>query len=176
MFDSFIIPLIRSNFHVTESSHHRNRLFYFRHDVWRKMTEPALLALKASMLEEMPTSLATSILTRRTLGFSQIRLLPKATGLRPIANLRRRAQSLRGGKTVLGRSINSVLTPVFNVLKYEKVCQSLPIPRKITYSARNTKQKSSGLLFFLYLGCSTSCKITRRIYHQWDCLVPSSTS
>src|SRR3954470_9240094 len=46
VFDSFLIPLVRSNFHVTESNVHRNRLFYFRHDVWRMLTEPSLSNLK----------------------------------------------------------------------------------------------------------------------------------
>jgi len=85
------------------------------------MTEPALAALKISMLEEVPSDTALKTLTRRALGFSQIRLLPKASGMRPISNLRRRAQVLKNGKAVLGRSINSVLAPVFNVLNYEKV-------------------------------------------------------
>lgn len=123
LFDSFIVPLIRSNFYVTESSQYRNRLFYFRHDVWRRLTEPALAALKMSMLEEVPSDTALKTLTRRALGFSQIRLLPKVDGMRPISNLRRRAQIVKNGKAVLGRSINSVLAPVFNVLNYEKVCK-----------------------------------------------------
>lgn len=95
--------------------------------MWRQLTEPALAELKLSMLEEMPKELATKTLERRALGFSQIRLLPKAKGMRPIANLRRRAQVMKNGRLVLGRSINSVLAPVFNVLNYEKVCERLSI-------------------------------------------------
>ena len=63
---------------------------------------------------------AKRLLDARTLGFSQIRLLPKANGLRPIMNLRRRVIKLQNGKAVLGRSINSVMAPVFNMLSYEK--------------------------------------------------------
>ena len=120
VFDSILIPLIRSNFHVTESNAHQNRLFYFRHDVWRTLTEPALTTLKASTFEEIKTSKARNILDARALGFSQIRLLPKANGLRPITNLRRRVTKLQNGKVTLGRSINSVMAPVFNILDYEK--------------------------------------------------------
>ena len=120
MFDSLLIPLIRSNFHVTESSMHRNRLLYFRHDVWRQLTEPALTSLKLSMFEEIPSVKAKQILDARTLGFSQIRLLPKTTGVRPIMNLRRRVMKLHNGKISLGRSINSIMAPVFNVFDYEK--------------------------------------------------------
>lgn len=120
VFDSLLIPLIRSNFHVTESNTHRNRLFFFRHDVWRRLTEPSLTALKLSMFEEMKPLQAKHLLSARALGFSQVRLLPKKSSFRPIMNLRRRMTEKRSGKAVLGRSINSVMAPVFNMLDYEK--------------------------------------------------------
>jgi telomerase reverse transcriptase len=118
IFDSLLIPLIRSNFHVTESNVHRYRLFYFRHDVWKSLAEPALMTLKNSMFEELNIQKASRILERRKLGFSHIRLLPKEKGIRPIMNLRRRA--FKKGTTYLGSSINSILAPVHNVLTYEK--------------------------------------------------------
>ncbi|KAL2046145.1 hypothetical protein N7G274_001592 [Stereocaulon virgatum] len=120
IFDSLLIPLIRSNFHVTESNVHQNRLYYFRHDVWRSVTEPAMSTLKLSMFEEIKTHRAKKILDARLLGFSQIRLLPKSNGVRPIANLRRRVTKLQNGKVTLGRSINAIMTPVFNALAFEK--------------------------------------------------------
>ena len=119
-FDSILIPLIRANFHVTESSVHGNRLFYFRHDVWRALTEPSLATMKLSMFEELNTEKARKMLDTRKLGFSQIRLLPKASGLRPIMNLRRRVTKLRNERITLGKSINQVMGPVFNMLSYEK--------------------------------------------------------
>jgi telomerase reverse transcriptase len=120
LFDSFLIPLVRSNFHVTESNVHRNKLFYFRHDVWRILTEPSLTTMKTSMFELMPTDRMTRLLQMRPLGFSKIRLLPKRSGFRTIMNLKRRQQVVRNGSMSLGRSINSVMTPVFNVITYEK--------------------------------------------------------
>ncbi|KAL1595841.1 Telomerase reverse transcriptase [Paraconiothyrium brasiliense] len=120
VFDSFLIPLIRSNFHVTESNVHRNRLFYFRHDVWRMLTEPSLSNLRLNLFEEVPTEHATKLLLSRPLGYSKIRLLPKKVGVRLITNLKRRQQIVRNGATVLGRSINSVMSPAFNVITYEK--------------------------------------------------------
>ena len=120
VFDSLLIPLIRSNFHVTESNVHQNRLFYFRHDVWRALTEPAMANFKLNMYEEINTVKARNLLDARALGFSQIRLLPKSNGVRPITNLRRRVTKIQNGKVTLGRSINSVMAPVFNVLDFEK--------------------------------------------------------
>jgi len=76
--------------------------------------------LKTSMFEEIETLKAKKLLDARTLGFSQIRLLPKNNGVRPITNLRRRVTKIQNGKVTLGRSINSVMAPVFNMLDFEK--------------------------------------------------------
>ena len=99
----------------------RNRLFYFRHDVWKKLSEPSLTKIKTSMFEDFKTEAAMKVLRGRKLGYSQLRLLPKEVGARPIMNLRRRTQTNFGNKLVLGRSINSLLRPAFTVLNYEKV-------------------------------------------------------
>lgn len=120
VFDSLLIPLIRSNFYVTESNVHRSRLFFFRHDVWRYIAEPAMTQIKSRMFEEVKVKDALKILESRQLGYSQIRLLPKQAAVRPIMNLRRR-MIVRKDKNVLGRSINSILSPVYNMLKLEKV-------------------------------------------------------
>jgi telomerase reverse transcriptase len=125
VFDSILVPLIRSNFHVTESIH-KNRLFYFRHDVWRSLAEPALAKIKASMFEEVKLEKALVILESRSLGFAQVRLQPKETGVRPIMNLKRRA--IRKGQKMLGPSINSVLAPIYNVFTFERVGQESMVP------------------------------------------------
>lgn len=118
-FDSLLIPLIRSNFYVTESNTHRYRVFYFRHDIWRRIAEPAFAELKINMFQEVKLSEANDILDSRRLGFSQLRLLPKGKKLRPIMNLRRRQMSRKESK-ILSPSINSVLGPVHTVLRFEK--------------------------------------------------------
>lgn len=123
IFDSYLVPLIRSHFHVTESSVHRNQLFYFRHDVWKAISEPALHSLKLNMFEECSTEELQGAMAQRALGVSKVRLLPKEQGMRPIINLRRRVQRQQHGGLVLGRSINSILTPAFSILNYEKACR-----------------------------------------------------
>ncbi|KAJ6184750.1 Telomere reverse transcriptase [Penicillium mononematosum] len=127
IFDSILIPLIRSHFYVTESQTHRNRLFYFRHDLWQQLTKQPFGDLKATMFEELEPDQAQRVLTRRSLGFGALRLLPKSTGLRPILNLRKRAwkeSSWGKSKTYLAASINSSITPIYNMLTYE--CQQVP--------------------------------------------------
>jgi telomerase reverse transcriptase len=121
LFDSILIPLIRSNFHVTESNNDKNLLYYFRLDVWQIITTPTLDELKNDMYEEIPTESVKKLLSIRKLGYSNVRLLPKVNSFRPIINLRRRPEYLHAGKRLLGPSINSMLTPVYKALQYEAV-------------------------------------------------------
>lgn len=140
LFDSFLIPLIRSNFYVTESGADRYRLFFFRHDVWRYVAEPAMAVLKTNMFEEVKTEDALRIRQSRRLGYSQVRLLPKQNKMRPIMNLRRRTL-LQGGRKILGPSINSVLAPVNSMLKLEKVisCQGIFLDNWLTMIGPESK-------------------------------------
>ncbi|RYP70145.1 hypothetical protein DL771_005657 [Monosporascus sp. 5C6A] len=123
IFDSLLIPLIRSNFYVTESNHQKCRLFFFRHDVWRYVAEPQMNSLKLKMFEEVNTDDACRILDSRALGFSQVRLLPKGTTMRPIMNLGRRTFP-RGNKKELGLAINKLLAPAQAVLQLEAILRS----------------------------------------------------
>ncbi|KAM3433002.1 hypothetical protein MY4824_006262 [Beauveria thailandica] len=119
IFDSLLIPLVRNTFYVTESSSHRNQVFYFRHDVWKIISERAMSAIKDGMLEELKVGDVQHAMGARRLGFSQLRLLPKGAALRPIMNLRRRFPTQQNQK-ILGPSINAILAPMHNVLKLEK--------------------------------------------------------
>ena len=120
LFDSMLMPLIRSNFYVTDTSTHKYRLVFFRHDVWKHIAEPAMASLKAKMFEDVKLSDALRVLQARRLGFSQVRLLPKVNTMRPIMNLRKRSATVRG-RQVLGPSINTILGPTYQVLKLETV-------------------------------------------------------
>ncbi|KKK16462.1 hypothetical protein AOCH_006621 [Aspergillus ochraceoroseus] len=124
VFDSILIPLIRGNFYVTESQVHRNRLFYFRHDVWRRLTLQPLAKLRSSMFEELNAEASQRAPGGRLLGYGSLRLLPKTTGIRPILNLRRRmlVETRWAGQTrqSWGQSVNSALAPILSMLNYEK--------------------------------------------------------
>ena len=123
VFDSLLIPVIRSHFYVTESNIHRNRLFYFRHDVWRTVSEPSLTDLRFTMFQSLRASDLRQARHSRLLGHSQVRLLPKETGARPIINLRRKIIKNQNGKPVLSQNINSRLMPCFATLNYERNIQ-----------------------------------------------------
>lgn len=123
VFDSIVIPLVRTNFYVTESQLHRNRLFFFRHDVWRHLTEQPLADLKSKMFEKVDRGLASGQQKRQYLGFGSLRLLPKSTGVRPILNLGKkvlRETIINGRKRAYFTSINRNIIPISNMLMYER--------------------------------------------------------
>lgn len=81
--------------------------------------------LKTKMFEEVKLDEALSILDSRRLGYSHVRLLPKQNTVRPIMNLRRRMVTRKKNNDVLGQSINSILGPVYNMFKLEKVSNEI---------------------------------------------------
>ncbi|KAI9809920.1 MAG: hypothetical protein M1825_000353 [Sarcosagium campestre] len=123
LFDSFLIALVRSHFYVTESSVSQNRLYFFRHDVWLRLSRPALLALRQSIYEELPVNEAQEVMGRTSLPYNQIRLLPKANGFRSITNFSRRLTKKPHDRNHLVRSVNTWLQPVARVLNLIKVQQ-----------------------------------------------------
>lgn len=144
IFDSILIPLLRNNFYVTESSRYRNRVLYFRHDDWNAISQPVLGKLKDGCFEKIGKHKAVGIMSQRSFGYSFVRLLPKETGMRPIVNLRRRSVKVEREASVKTphapaganqrqkddaywghairpkNSINVILGAVFQVLNYEK--------------------------------------------------------
>ena len=67
LFDSFVMHILRNNFYITETAIHRNRVYYFRHDIWREISTPSITKLKNSMLEEISKVffLLTNLMTGR---------------------------------------------------------------------------------------------------------------
>ncbi|KAL7267279.1 Telomerase reverse transcriptase [Rhizina undulata] len=119
LFDSFLMPLLSSHFYISESNNHRNRIFFFRHDVWKRLSEPALEKLKTEMFEAHPAEKAGAILAQRVLGHSQARPLPKRAGIRLVMNLRRKGMA-SGANDKPKPSINSTLGPVYSGLSWER--------------------------------------------------------
>lgn len=120
IFDSILIPLIAANFYVTESSVHRNKLLYFRQDVWNRLCKPCLLSVRLGTLAPVRSNQAQRRIGTEQLGYSLTRLVPKDIGVRSITNLKRRSVQLINGKRILVPSVNSRLTPIFNVFNYER--------------------------------------------------------
>lgn len=132
LFQSVIIPLIRSNFYATETEHMGKRVVYYRKQVWCHIRKASLNCLLSNQFVEIKKVCdLKERLERQHIGLAKLRLLPKQNGIRPIATLSKRLsvediKSHTSLKSILSqrsksycRSTNSILQSTFDVLKYE---------------------------------------------------------
>ncbi|KAK9368966.1 Telomerase ribonucleoprotein complex RNA binding domain-containing protein [Lipomyces kononenkoae] len=122
LFDSLIPSIVRGHFFVTDSATTRNRLVYFRHDVWHRLSQPALNKITSTMFDEVPMKLLTTIADDKTrrLGFAAIRLLPKATGVRLIMRLNKKGLRKSVNKQALGSTIQSPSDALPKLLAFQQ--------------------------------------------------------
>jgi hypothetical protein len=87
LFSDFVVALLRSAFFVTESEFSGKQVLYYRKPVWARFRNLSLhkLIQQQHQYQELSQAEARGRLTQ--LGVSALRLLPKATGVRPIATL-----------------------------------------------------------------------------------------
>ncbi len=122
LIDGFVIDLVKTTFKVTEAAASGSRSLFFRQDDWETISQPLLDNLGSTLFTQVPQAELGLVLANRQLGYSSVRLLPKATGVRPIINLGKRPMVIgKGGKTELGKAINTILKPVLDVLNFERV-------------------------------------------------------
>lgn len=145
VFCHFLIPLLRSNFYVTETEFSARLTLYYRKPVWSMFRSMSMAKLLDNQYMEITKREAIERIRSRKMGFSRLRLLPKKCGVRPVAMLQRRvfldfedmsltehAGNLRGYSTITrprkkrksieskSQSTNFVLESVFEVLRYER--------------------------------------------------------
>eukprot|EP01114_Cavostelium_apophysatum_P022198 TRINITY_DN7957_c0_g1_i2.p1 TRINITY_DN7957_c0_g1~~TRINITY_DN7957_c0_g1_i2.p1 ORF type:complete len:1151 (-),score=257.66 TRINITY_DN7957_c0_g1_i2:26-3478(-) len=116
LFDDLIIPLIRFHFYCTESGHHRNRILYFRRRIWAKLFKLSIAELELQVYEKISENEAEDILQSRPFLYSFLRIIPKASGYRPILNFGRRPKNFEHAG-----SINTVLANAHSIMKFEQV-------------------------------------------------------
>eukprot|EP00977_Amphora_coffeiformis_P011071 scaffold2655_cov179-Amphora_coffeaeformis.AAC.4 len=85
--EKFVIPLASACFHVTETEFTGNRLVYYRKPVWALFRSLSMKKLLTSQYNAMTTEEAAARQDQQRMGFSRLRLVPKTTGVRPIATL-----------------------------------------------------------------------------------------
>lgn len=82
----FLIPLLANIFCITETEFQAKRVMYYRKPIWSLFRALSMQKLSAQYTE-IPKQLAREKLRNQTFGVSRLRLLPKETGVRPIAAL-----------------------------------------------------------------------------------------
>ena len=90
LFVHYIIPLLRSIFYVTESEFSAKRVLYYRKPVWSIFRSLSMKKLLSRQYKEISSNEALSRISEQKMGFSKLRLLPKATGVRALALLSKR--------------------------------------------------------------------------------------
>ncbi|KAF9147000.1 hypothetical protein BG015_011419, partial [Linnemannia schmuckeri] len=117
LFDGFLMPLLQATFYVTDSSYQRNKVFYYRHELWRIITQSAVNSIQGKMFIKM----APEEVSACNNVYSKVRFLPKTNELRPIINLGRKTpRMVNGGFAGDYKSTNDRLKTASLILAYER--------------------------------------------------------
>jgi hypothetical protein len=107
LFESFVVAILRSHFYVTDSEPYKLALLYYRKVAWARLASEGAAEVRSALgLEQMPISAAAAAVATAggagnaagaggSLGVANIRLLPKAHGMRPIADMARGQKVMR---------------------------------------------------------------------------------
>lgn len=83
----FIMVILKSFFYITETTQHRNRLFYYRKKTWNILHCLGLSELKQKQMLKPLSQVEIKQFLVKSLGIASLRFLPKKKSLRPIINL-----------------------------------------------------------------------------------------
>lgn len=110
IFNDYLVQLLKISFYITESTAHAKRLFYFRHDVWNRLTAPYLNALKVNMYHG-------PLVSSHNRPNNKLRLVPKGPSFRPVVNFRS-STSLAPDLLARGRAVQNGLRNLHHILYY----------------------------------------------------------
>ncbi|KAL7749669.1 Telomerase reverse transcriptase [Sorochytrium milnesiophthora] len=87
-----VMPVIQTSFYVTEAGSHRKMIFYYRHDVWRRIVRQQALSMSSSRYRALKPAREElgELCNRKKMGISAARLVPKESGMRVIVNSSKR--------------------------------------------------------------------------------------
>jgi len=107
LYTRFLIPLLRSSFYITETEFTGKRVLHYRKPVWSSLKRLAIDGLlQQQYTEPKRTKTGIGVASRfgsSRMGPSRLRLLPKKTGVRPIAVLCKRLSGNRNADGSDGR-------------------------------------------------------------------------
>jgi len=86
----YLIPLLSECFYVSETEFGGLQVFFYRKPVWTRYRNLVMQHLLTKQYTELTEDEVAARLAQQEMGLSGLRLLPKATGVRPIATLRQR--------------------------------------------------------------------------------------
>ena len=128
--NDIVFPIIRAHFYVTDTQVTKNRIFFYRKGVWVRLVTATLQKLEQTSYKRLSAKQFTNMLERANtanLGFSNMRFLPKTSGLRPLSTLNKPTTvMLKSNKARVQRlkrfeAINTRLKDVQDVLHHETI-------------------------------------------------------
>jgi telomerase reverse transcriptase len=144
VYTALVSPILRSFFYCTATEAYRQHVFYYRKPVWSVLSGKAAKELRQGEFTAMSDTEAYNILSKRKLGVSKLKMLPKKRGLRfiinlsrpsaPVFKIKRRIGGGGGGgadgttstaKTrkekvrLIFKAVNTFLKNIYHVLQYE---------------------------------------------------------
>ncbi|KAL8265798.1 hypothetical protein R6Q59_003142 [Mikania micrantha] len=117
LFSSIVVPLLQANFYVTESEHGKLQVFFYEKSVWEKLMKTSIACLKKECYRSLSVNSVKRIVNSRNFGFSRVRFRPKATGIRPLANLKSSSRVQFSHAVKEFKAVNVVLQDLHVVLK-----------------------------------------------------------
>ena len=145
IFEGFVAQLLRSHFYITDSEPYKHALLYYRKVAWARLSAAGVTEVRSALgLEPMAQSaVARAVCSTRlaggfcvgaggSLGVAAIRLLPKVSGMRPIADLSRKRKSMRSAAMTSPNPValrglrDAVVSPSAGVLSASPLHSSIP--------------------------------------------------
>ncbi|RDD47422.1 Telomerase reverse transcriptase [Trichoplax sp. H2] len=130
LFNDYCLSILKGYFYVTDSDNTKNKIFYYRKSIWRRILTLGVTGLLREKFKKIDKKTYKKLLhEQKTLGCSGLRFLPKDKKLRPIIALNRKTFSSDVMNKTLQKSkgshcsnlpINDQLRKIFNILTYEK--------------------------------------------------------
>ncbi|KAM5157302.1 telomerase reverse transcriptase isoform 2-T2 [Mantella aurantiaca] len=123
LMDTYIIQLLKAFFYITETMFQKNKLFFYKKCIWRKLeaigiwkhlTNVKLCLLSPDEIESMQKKNSSLV--------STLRFIPKKNGLRPIAKIYSTLE-MQPRKEIVQKKIrhfNSQVKNIFSVLNFER--------------------------------------------------------
>ncbi|KAJ1686820.1 hypothetical protein LUZ63_018210 [Rhynchospora breviuscula] len=116
LFLHIIVPIISSNFYVTERESKRYEVFYYKKPIWGSAVKGCIEKLKRQSFCPVDSESVRNIFNgSRCFGFSRFRFLPKENCLRPVASLNKPSKLHFLKKRY--QSVNSALNDLHVILK-----------------------------------------------------------
>lgn len=124
LYCDFVTPLVRSMFYVTTTQFAGDQLTFFRKPLWSRIRSLAICKLQ-HQFRRISSNNASKRLQNQVLGHSRLLLIPKETGIRPIAMLCKSDKVLPKVDSKIARRTptNKMLRQAFLSLSYEHARQ-----------------------------------------------------